>query len=391
MLKLSNSGFLSPFLSESLPLIFQLPSSLHTGPSDGLQSRVKQTSRHKPFWHIKKLNKAVDEPVTGTNKEFLQELLNETYNGPLRKELAPYSNSGGIWRPWSRRCGVLGVKIGVQPLWLKDGKKIMTTMLHVTDNHVVRVAARDQFDESYRGQMEQRPCFTGPGKFKGPNMVAMVVVGSQSTDPQKFTKDYCGLFTDSGVMPKRHLARFPVTDNAILQPGTPLTASHFTVGQWVDIFGRTMERGFHGGMKRWGFHGMPATHGVTKSHRRIGCIGSGRQKSRVWPGQKMPGDIGGMQRWLCGLRVWRINHQDSVLYVSGVSCPGKTGNVVQICDTRIPAHRWETLHEDGRFEKFGKLVDGPERFPTAAEEGDLPDEEWSPLLHRFSDPSVAYA
>lgn len=95
-------------------------------------------------------------------------------------------------------------------------------------------------------------------------MVAMVVVGSGSTDPQKFTKDYCGLFTDSGVMPKRHLGRFPVTSNAVsshhyriilstifliyflvkvLQPGTPLTASHFTVGQWVDTYGRTQERG----------------------------------------------------------------------------------------------------------------------------------------------------
>ena len=51
-------------------------------------------------------------------------------------------------------------------------------------------------------------------------------------------------------------------------------------------------RGFQGVMKRWGFHGMPATHGVTKSHRRPGCIGSGRDKSRVWPGQKMPGHVG---------------------------------------------------------------------------------------------------
>ena len=64
------------------------------------------------------------------------------------------------------------------------------------------------------------------------------------------SRDYCGLFTGSGVMPKRHLARFPVTDNALLQPGTPLSASHFTVGQWVDVFGRTQERGFQGGMKR---------------------------------------------------------------------------------------------------------------------------------------------
>ena len=66
-----------------------------------------------------------------------------------------------------------------------------------------------------------------------------LVVGALSADPAKFTKDYCGLFTDSGIMPKKKLARFPVTDNAIIQPGTPLFASHFQPGQYVDIRGRT--------------------------------------------------------------------------------------------------------------------------------------------------------
>merc|ERR1712013_679601 len=89
----------------------------------------------------------------------------------------------------------------------------------------------DKYLDSYMGEKDGRPCYTGPGRAKGSEMVAMVVVGSGSTDPQKFTKDYCGLFTDSGVMPKRHLARFPVTSNSVIQPGTPLTASHFTIGQ----------------------------------------------------------------------------------------------------------------------------------------------------------------
>jgi len=374
-----------PSSSSTPPLILQT-TSLHTTTPD--RSRVKQVSRHKAFWHVKKLNKAEDEPVTGENKEFLQALLTEQYQGPLKKELAPYSP--GEWTMWSRRCGVLATKIGVQPLWLKDGRRIITTLLHVSDCHVVRVTPRDKYQDSYLGEKDMRPCYTGKGRAKGADMVAMVVVGSGSTDPQKFTKDYCGLFTDSGVMPKRHLGRFPVTSNAVLQPGTPLTASHFTVGQWVDTFGRTQERGFHGGMKRWGFHGMPDMHGVTKSHRRIGCIGSGRAKSRVWPGQKMPGQVGGKYKWACGLRVWRINHDESVLYVSGTSVPGKTGDTVQVCDTRIPGHRWEGLAQDGRREKYGSLVEGPARFPTA-KQGEVEGEEWSPLVHCYSDPSIAYA
>lgn len=280
---------------------------------------------------------------------------------------------------WSRRCGVLAVKIGVQPLWLSSGKQIMTTLLHVTDNHVVKFIPRGTYDQSHIGQMDQRPCFTGPGRKKGPNIHGMVVVGSHGTDPQKYTKDYCGLFTDAALMPKRHLARFPITENSIIQPGTPLTAAHFTVGQWVDVFGRTQHRGFHGVMKRWGFAGMPATHGTTKTHRRPGCIGSGNDKARVFPGQKMPGDVGGYQRWICGLRVWRINHAESVLYVSGLSVPGKTGDVVQVCDTRIPGKRWEALGH------------GPQRFPTAYNTEELPGEEWQDDVHKFTDPSIQYA
>jgi len=341
-------------------------------------SRIKLTQRHKPFWHIKKLNKAEDEPLTHSNQDFIQEVINDQYNGPLKQELAPWPRKN--WEAGSRRCGVIATKIGVQPLWLKDGKRIMTTMLHVTDSHVVRFIPYAEYRQSLVGEKQQRPDFLGlDPSTRGRNVHGMLVVGAQSTDPQRYTKDYCGLFTESGLMPKRHLARFPVSENAMIQPGTPLTASHFTVGQWVDVRGRTIERGFHGVMKRWGFHGMPATHGTTKSHRRPGCIGSGRDKSRVWPGQKMPGHVGGGYIWQCGLKVWRINHEDSVLYVSGVSVPGPTGTTVQVCDTRLPNRRWE------------KREEGPERFPTAFEDDQVPLEEYDPLVHKFTDPSIVYA
>jgi len=340
-------------------------------------SRIKKVARHKPMWHIKKLNKAEDEPLSTENKTFLQDVIAAQYSGPLKSELAPWNR--GSWEPWTRRCGVLGVKIGVQPLWLKNGKFIITTLLHVVDNHVIKFTPRDEYDRSYVGQLDQRPCYTGKGRKKNANIYGMLVVGSHSTDPQKYTKDYCGLFTDSGVMPKRHLARFPVTENAVIQPGTPLTASHFSVGQWVDTYGRTKERGFQGVMKRWGFKGMPDTHGTTKTHRRPGSIVSGTARSRVYPGKKMPGHVGGGYTWNCGLRIWRINHEESVLYVSGASVQGDTGSVVQICDTRIPGHRWEALGH------------GPQRFPTSFSDEEIPEEEYQELVHNFSDPSISYS
>lgn len=271
-------------------------------------------------------------------------------------------------------------------MWLKDGRQVVTTMLHIQDNHVIKYTPRAAYQDSYMGERDQVAIFTGPGRRKAENIVGFLTVGAISTDPQKYTKDYCGLFTESGVMPKRHLARFPVTENALIQPGTPLSVAHFTPGQFVDVYGRTQERGFQGVMKRWGFAGMPDTHGVTKSHRRPGNIGSGREKSRVWPGQKMPGWVGGQYRWMRGLRVWRINYAENVLYVSGTAVQGNVGSVLQVCDTKLKSKRWESLVKEG-------LTEGPRHFPTAYEEAvaELEEEEYFEKIHNFKDPSIKFA
>jgi len=362
-----------------------IASSFHT--SSILDSRIKWRHRHKAFWHTKKLNKAEDSPITEENKEFLQSYIDKKYSGPLKEEFAPWSR--GKWEPGSRRPGVLAVKIGQQPLWLKNGKQIITTMLHIQDNHVVKYTPRATYDTSYIAEKDNSPTFTNKNESlngKAQHFTGFVTVGAVSTDPQKYTKDYCGLFSQSGLAPKRYLARFPVTENAAIQPGTPLGAAHFRPGQFVDVYGRTMERGFQGVMKRWGFHGMPDTHGTTKSHRRGGCIGSGREKSRVWPGQKMPGNIGGLYRWYRGLRIWRINYAENVIYVSGPAVQGITGAVLQVCDTKKYAKRFENNVKDN-------LTDGPNHFPTAYPEQleSLPEEEYWTNVHDFKAPSLTVA
>ena len=167
--------------------------------------------------------------------------------------------------------------------------------------------------------------------------------------------------------------------NAIIQPGTPLYASHFQVGQYVDVKSRTSRRGFQGVMKRWGFHGMPTDkHGCTKSHRRPGCIGSGRQKSRVWPGQKMPGHVGGGFHRVLGLKVLRINHKHNVIYVIGHAVPGEPGEFVKIYDCKMKAKRFEST---------------PKYFPTCfPEQFDdiLVEEEYDSGMHKFSEPTISY-
>ncbi len=192
----------------------------------------------------------------------------------------------------------------------------------------------EDFSKTIVAEKRNLPRITRP---KPPSTsLGCLVVGALSTDPQKYTKDYCGLFTDSGVMPKKILARFPVSPNAIIQPGTPLNAAHFEPGNFVDVIGRTSRRGFQGGMKKHGFSGMgPDEQGVTKSHRRVGHVGSGRIR-RIWPGQKMPGHVGGHFRTMPGLQIVRINYEHNVIYVLGQAVPGEPGEMIKVFDSNIP-------------------------------------------------------
>nr|CAG4648690.1 EOG090X07HN [Polyphemus pediculus] len=172
-----------------------------------------------------------------------------------------------------------------------------------------------------------------------------LVVGAEACNPEKFTKQYCQIFADSGLMPKKRLARFMVTPDAALLPTTPLNAGHFIVGQAVDVYGKTTDYGFQGVVKRWGFKGGPASHGATKFHRRGGTVGTGRDKARVWPGTKMPGHMGSERRYNRGLKIMRINMKYNVIYVKGTVLHRRGGTVGTGRDkarvwpgTKMPGH-----------------------------------------------------
>merc|ERR1719499_2173294 len=94
-----------------------------------------------------------------------------------------------------------------------------------------------------------------------------------------------------GIPCKERLQGFLCTKDAILPPGTSIQAGHFVPGQLLNVWGRSMDRGVQGPMKRWNFRGMPATHGTTKSRRAHGSLGSTGQR-RVIPGKRMAGQMG---------------------------------------------------------------------------------------------------
>lgn len=137
-----------------------------------------------------------------------------------------------------------------------------------------------------------------------------------------------------------------------------------------------IDRGFQGVMKRHGFKGMPASHGVTKTHRRGGNIGGGGEKGRVWPGTKMPGHMGNRYRITRGLKIWRINHKYNVLWVSGCAIPGETNSVVYVFDTMLPLRK---PSEPVPFPTFLNVNNEP-----------LPEDVYDKDVHVFSDPNISY-
>ena len=108
---------------------------------------------------------------------------------------------------------------------------------------MVKYIPPEDFSKTIVAQKRSIPRIYGKDK---PINRGCLVVGALSTDCQKYTKDYCGLFTESGVMPKKLLVRFPVSENALIQPGTPLNAAHFEPGQFIDVTARSSRRGYQG-------------------------------------------------------------------------------------------------------------------------------------------------
>lgn len=183
-----------------------------------------------------------EDYVTPDNKDFVSEVVSDRFGVPtLIRGVETYPNAVNEtqllkmaeniqqfdFAPRERRCGVLARKIGVVPLWQTNGKRIISTMLHIEDNHVIKYTAPENV------QTLIKPNVKNPKKF------GCLLIGANSADPFNFTKEYCGLFKDSGVMPKKHLGRFFVTPDAKLLPGTPLNVTHFRIGDYVDVSGFT--------------------------------------------------------------------------------------------------------------------------------------------------------
>ena len=205
------------------------------------------------------------------------------------------------------RSGLIAQKMGMTRVFTDSGEHVSVTVLKVDDCQVVDVRTTEK------------------------NGYSAVQLGAGAAKAKNVSKPMRGHYARSKVEPKRKLAEFRVSDDAMLDVGDELTADHFVAGQMVDVAGISIGKGFAGGMKRHNFKGLEASHGVSISHRSHGSTGNSQDPGKVFKGKKMAGHMGAERVTVQNLSVVRTDADQGLILVSG-SVPGHKGAWVEISD-----------------------------------------------------------
>ena len=202
------------------------------------------------------------------------------------------------------------------------GKKIGMTQIFDSDGNVVSVTA-----------VEAGPCFILELK----DDPLKVKLGFDAIKERLVNKPQQGFFKKIGVVPQRFIREMRSSDNKDYKVGQEIKADIFKPGDYVDVIGTSIGKGFQGGMKRWNWKGGPKSHG-SMSHRRPGSIGSGTDPGRVWKGHHLPGHMGTARVTVQGLRVIQVDSESNLLLVKG-AVPGFKNGYLLIHRSRKKAFR----------------------------------------------------
>jgi len=205
------------------------------------------------------------------------------------------------------RSGIIARKLGMTRVFNDAGHHVPVTVLKLDDVQVV--AVRNAEKVGYTALQ------LGAGVAKAKNV----------------SKPMRGHFAKANVLPKSKLAEFRVSDDAVLDVGASLAASHFVAGQKVDVVGTTQGKGFAGAMKRHNFGGLRASHGVSVSHRSHGSTGQCQDPGKVFKGKKMAGHMGAVRNTTQNIEVVSVDDEDGVILLHG-AVPGPKNGWVLISD-----------------------------------------------------------
>ncbi len=205
------------------------------------------------------------------------------------------------------RTGLITKKVGMTRLFDETGRVIPVTVLQVEDLQVIA------------HKTEEKDGYTA------------VQLGAFNQKPQRVSKPLTGHFKKAKVTPKMELKEFLVDAENLLDVGSDVGVDVFEEGQYVDVTGTTKGRGFSGAMKRWGFGGLRATHGVSISHRSLGSTGQCQDPGKVFKGKKMAGHFGVDTMTQQSVKVIKVDTEKNVILVRG-SIPGSKGGIVYLKD-----------------------------------------------------------
>ncbi|MGR3758300.1 MAG: 50S ribosomal protein L3 [Tranquillimonas sp.] len=205
------------------------------------------------------------------------------------------------------RSGVIAKKVGMTRLFMDDGKQIPVTVLQLDGCQVVaqRTVERDGY--------------------------AAVQLGAGAAKAKRTSQAMRGHFAAANVAPKRKIAEFRVAPENLIGVGEEITANHYFEGQFVDVSGTSIGKGFAGAMKRHNFGGLRASHGVSISHRSHGSTGQCQDPGKVFKGKKMAGHMGAARVTTQNLQVVKTDAGRGLIMVKG-AVPGSKGGWVTIKD-----------------------------------------------------------
>jgi large subunit ribosomal protein L3 len=237
------------------------------------------------------------------------------------------------------RSGVIAQKVGMTRVFTEAGAHVPVTVVRLANCQVVAHRTKDK------------------------NGYVALQLGSGTRKVKNVTKAERGNFAVAKVEPKRKVAEFRVSEDALIPVGAEITADHFVAGQYVDVTGTSIGKGFAGPMKRWNFGGLRASHGVSISHRSHGSTGGRQDPGKTFKNKKMAGHMGVERVTTLNLKVVQTDVERGLILIEG-AVPGAKGGWITVRDAVKKAPP-KDLPTPGKF----RLTEGGAANEAAKEGG----------------------